>query len=345
MKIKWIIFYLAAAIIIGSSITCFWLRPWKSSYPKNHLPLKGPYFVEVPITDFFSHIPYIEIEVEGMKIKGAVDLGSLKVALPKYFLDKLNQKSFLKKVSRYGIRGKKYDSDIYEIPKIKVGAASLYQIWVEEINPQFIKDASLNAKEVNPEFIKELSLNRKEKYSPDQNFANIGWGMFYLFNVFLDCENSKIVFCDSLATLKKHGYPVDSFVETPMSLDRNLIEFEVKTHKGKMLCVLDTGCTLNMLNKDLENGSNGHMIFNPDDINQQALLNPSNSDLSAFDFKNIYDIPLFKIGKKDFGKTTFAKVKIPFKVDAFVGMQFLRSKLVFIDFSNRKLYFYDKALK
>ena len=193
----------------------------------------------------------------------------------------------------------------------------------------------------NPEFIKDGSFGEKKQESSDRD-ARVGWRLFSVFNVFLDCENNKIAFCDSLDTLRKHGYPVDSFVETPILLDRNLIEFEVKTNKGKLRCVLDTGCTLNMLNKDLENGSNEHMIFNPDNIDQHAILNPDNSDLSVFDFKNTYEIPVFKIGKKDFGKTTFTKIKMPLEIDAFVGMEFLRSKLVFIDFPNRKIYFYEK---
>ena len=328
MKRKWIILCIAATIIIGSSITCFWLNPWKSSCSKYHLCIKGSYFEEVPIVESFANIPCIEIEIEGKKIMAEVDLGSTKlISLPGEFLKELNHKSFLKQGSYYGIRGKKYHSDLYEIPKIQIGGMTIYQVWAEEINLEFTKDSALG---------------EKKQESSDQPLARVGWGLFSMFNVFLDCENNKIAFCDSLDTLRKHGYPVNSFVETPILLDRNLIEFEVKTNKGKMRCVLDTGCTFNMLNKDLENGSSEHMIFNLDNIDKFEVLNPDNSDLSVFDLKNFYEIPVFKIGKKDFGKTTFAKIKMPLEIDAFVGMEFLRSKLVFIDFPNCKIYFYEK---
>ena len=324
---KRFIMSIAVTIILGSCIICFfWIKQWKSSYPNYHLCIKGSYFEEVPISESPTHTPCIEIEVEGKKIKGEIDLGSSSIfALPKIFLAKLNQKSFLKQVSYYGIRGKKYYSDLYEIPRIQIGGITIHKVRAKEINTKFNNDSDLS----------------NEKNS-DQDLARIGWGLFSLLNVFLDCENGTLAFCDSLDTLKNHGYPVDSFVETPISLDRNLIEFEVKTHKGKIRCVLDTGCTLNMLNKDLENKSNKHMIFNPDNINRHEVLNPSNSDLSVIELKNQYDIPVFKIGKKDFGKTTFTKIKIPLEIDAFIGMEFLRSKLVFIDFPNSKAYFYDK---
>lgn len=327
MKRKWVILWVAAIILIGSSIS-FWLRPWRSFHSKCHLCIQGSYFEEVPITLSSANIPYIDVEVEDKKITAAVDLGSARmIAFPRNFLEELNQKTFLKQVSFWGVRGKTYLSDLYKIPKIQIGGMSIFPVMAEEVNPEFIKD---------------LILSDTTQESLDQGVARIGWELFSLFNVFLDFENEKIAFCDSLDTLRKHGYPVDSFAETPLLLDRNFIKFEVKTRKGKMRCILDTGCTLNLLNKDLENGSNEHMIFKLDNVDQPEVLNPDNSDLSVFDFKKSYETSVFKIGKRDFGKTTFIKIKMPFEIDAFVGMEFLRSKLVFIDFPNRKIYFYEK---
>jgi hypothetical protein len=62
----------------------------------------------------------------------------------------------------------------------------------------------------------------------------------------------------------------------------------------------------------------------------------------VFDPDDICDMQVFKIGKKDFGVVTFQKIKIPFEIDAIIGMELLDSKLVFIDFPNRKIYFYEK---
>lgn len=323
MKRKWVVLGFFFIIILGNFIG-YLLNHWKYSHTTHQLCIKEPYFGIVPIIGFSSKIPCIEMDIEGKPIIAEVDLGSSNViALPKNLLKELKQKLFIEQVSYYGIRGKKYYSDIYEIPKARFGGMSIYKAKAQEINPEFIED---------------LNLGKKS----DENFARVGWQLFYRLNIFLDCENNKIAFCDSLETLKKQGYPVEDFVETSMLLDRNNIEFEVMTQKGIIRCVLDTGSTLNMLNRDLESGSNEHMVFNPDNIDQHESLNPQNSDQSVIDLNNIYDAPVFKIGKKDFGKTTFSKIKIPYQIDAIVGMEFIYSKLIFLDFPNRKIYFYEK---
>lgn len=328
---KWGVIGLVSIFITGALSAYFLIKSKRSDHPNPPLYIKGPYFVELPITDSPIHTPCIEIEIEGKKIKAEIDLGSqTDIVLPEYFLKELSQKSFIKQTTFYGIRGKKYNSNAYIIPKIQAGDMIIHQVIAKESNTEFIKDSMIT--------------EQKER-SSRQDFASVGWGLFCRLNFFLDYENNKIAFCDSIDTLKKQGYPVDFFIQVPFLLDRNLIEFEAKTNKGKMKCVLDTDSTWNILNKDLENGSNDHMLFNPDNIDQFEALNPHNADLSVIDLKNSYDTSVFKIGKKDFGKTAFIKVKIPLEIDGFIGMEFLDDKLVFIDFPNRKLYFYQKKSK
>jgi hypothetical protein len=203
----------------------------------------------------------------------------------------------------------------------------LYQAKVEEINSEFEKDTILM---------------KKEESSPVSHLGRIGWPIFHNFNFFFDCDNALIAFCDSLDTLKRQGYPVDSFIETQLLLDRNLIEFEVMTEKGPLRCILDTGSTKNILNKEIEGGSPNHMIFNPDNVDQHPVSTDAKSDQMVFDSNDIYDVEVFKIGKKDFGAVTFQKIKTPLEIDAIIGMEFLDSKLVFIDFPNHKIYFYEK---
>jgi hypothetical protein len=73
---------------------------------------------------------------------------------------------------------------------------------------------------------------RINEFLPKDHESRIGWALFHNFNLFIDCENSKIAFCDSLDTLRKQGYPVDFFTETRLLLDRNFIEFEAVTEDG-----------------------------------------------------------------------------------------------------------------
>jgi hypothetical protein len=323
MKKKWIVI---CAVFLGCTallIKCGWA---KYSTPK-HLCIKEPYFHAVETTTSSAYIPHIEIEIAGKTIKAAVDLGaSYNIALPKEFIQNLDQKTFIQQVSHYGARGKKYKSNVYQLPKIKIGNLGLYDTRVEEIDLECAKDETLR------EDKEESSLHDRGK---------IGWRLFYRLNVFLDLEHSKIAFCDSLDTLKKKGYPVDEFVEVPLLLDHDFLEFDAMTDAGPLRCILDTGCTGNMLNKDVKEGSDDHRFFTYGDLDEQhAISNPDNTDQLVFDFDDIHKMSSFKIGKRDFGEITFQNIRMPFDVDAIIGTEFLDDRLVFVDFVHRKLYFY-----
>jgi hypothetical protein len=328
MRIKWITFSVALLGYSALSYLLFSKLNREKQAQQTHLCIKGSYFEPVKITEFSSQIPCIAIRIGNTTATAKIDLGFCgNISLPSELIEGLDQKSFIRRTFYFGMRGKKYYSDIYELPKIKIGDMTLFQAKVQETNSEFEKDATLL---------------KKEESSSISCLGRIGWPLFHNFNFFLDCENSLIAFCDSLDTLKKQGYPVDSFIETPLLLDRNLIEFKAMTESGPIRCMLDTGSTLNMLNKDIEEGSNNHMILNPDNIDQHPILNSTNSDQMVFEPENVYDMQVFKIGKKDFGAVTFQKIKTPFEIDAIIGMEFLDSKLIFIDFPNRKIYFYEK---
>ena len=328
MKIKWITFFV---VLLGCCALTYFL--FSKFHREKHaqqspLSIKGAYFETIKITDFFSQVPCIDVRIGDTITTVKVDLGFCgNISLPMELIEKLDQKIFMRRTSYFGMRGKKYYSAIYEIPEIKIGKVTLFQAKVQETNSEFEKDATLL---------------KKEEVSSVSHLGRVGWPLFYNFNFFLDCENSLIAFCDSLITLKNRGFPVDSFIETPLLLDRNLIEFEALTEEGPIRCMLDTGCSWNILNKDLEGGSNNHMIFNPDNIDQHSALNSINSDQMLFEPEEVCDVQVFKIGQKDFGAVTFQKIRIPFEIDALIGMEFLDSKLVFIDFPNHKIYFYEK---
>ena len=104
-------------------------------------------------------------------------------------------------------------------------------------------------------------------------------------------------------------------------------------------CVLDTGSTWNMLNKDLENPSNDHMILSSENADQHAVLNPENKSLLSFVPKDDLDISVFNIGGREFGPMTFNRIKSPITFDAIMGMEFFEDTLIYIDFFQGKNLF------
>ncbi|MBY0530091.1 MAG: hypothetical protein K2P51_07900 [Rhabdochlamydiaceae bacterium] len=291
--------------------------------------MKGPYFIPAEIIEFHNEIPYISLRIEEKSTLVKIDLGSdTPISLPREFVQELKHKALIRKDVFCGIRGKKYESDIYSISNVKIGRMVVFEPTAKETNLEFKKDAT-------------LVKNESGSVAPQ---GSIGWTLFHNFNFFLNCKNSLMAFCDSLDTLKNHGYDVDSFTEVPLLLDRGRIEFEAMTDSGTLRCLLDTGSTWNMLNKDIKDGSNDHMIFNQVTIDKHSSLNPKNADLMFFNPDDEYLMPVFKIGKKDFGAITFTKFKTPYEIDAIIGMEFIHSKLIFIDFPHRKIYFGEHDL-
>jgi hypothetical protein len=281
------------------------------------------YFTLLKIDKFTSaDTPVLKIKIEDKIVDIKLDLGyDGIISLPADVIKDLQTKKFIQRNRTSGLRGKTYEQDFYEVAKAHIEHMSFYPIFVEETNPEFEHDVHLAG---------ERTL---------ESFGRIGWGLFYKFNLLIDCEHSKIALCDSVETLKKQGYSVDSFCKTSLIMDRRLIEFDAVTEKGKMRCILDTGCTYNMLNKDLENPSmNSHMIFTLND-GDQSFMNPENQDLMTFNLDNVQEFSSFKIEGQEFGPIIFNRIKSPMAIDAVIGMEFISSVLIFIDFFKKEIYF------
>jgi hypothetical protein len=325
---KW--FILGIPLFLGiCSTLCFLLR--KTSEDKvitaRLLTKENGYFVPMKINGFSpGNIPYFTVNIENQTIIAKIDLGyEGHIALSSGVIKELNAKKFIRRRSNYGLKGRTRECDIYEVEKIHTESMSFYPVLADEIGLEFERDANLG----------------EEEKILKGNLGRVGWCLFQNFNLLVDCENSTLALCDSLETLKNRGYPVDSFTETPLLLDRGFIEFEAQTKSGTLRCVLDSGSTWNMLNKDLNDSYNSHIIFTPENVDQYLTLNPENKNLLTFDSKNVHDVSVFNIGGKEFGPITFNRIKSPMAIDAIMGMEFLEDTLIFIDFSNHKIYFFE----
>ncbi|MBI3236922.1 MAG: hypothetical protein HYZ48_04400 [Chlamydiales bacterium] len=288
---------------------------------------KNAYFVPMKMEGFSpGNIPYFTVNIENQTVVAKVDLGyEGYIALSSDVIEALSAKKFIRRSSSYGLKGKVREFDVYELERIHTKTMSFYPVLVDEESPEFKRD---------------INLGEEGKVS-EGDFGRVGWRLFQNFNLLVDHENSTFALCDSLETLKKRGYPVDCFSETPLLLDRGLIEFEAQAEAGLLRCVLDSGSTWNLLNRDPGDLSNSHIIFTQDNIDQHSILNPENKNLLVFDSQDAHDVSVFNLGGKEFGPITFTRIKSPMAIDAILGMEFLKDTLIFIDFANRKIYFFE----
>jgi len=270
--------------------------------------LKRPvFFLSVPFTKLSSiQAPCLDVAIEGKTYSMELDLGFRgAVSIEKEFIDQILKKTLIRTTPMYGIRGKEYLMNFYQIPKIQIGSLHVIQPILQEESLEFLKDSTFNS-------------NGKESLS--RELGRVGWELFYNFNLLIDVKNSEMAFCDSLDTLKKRGYLVETFTKCPLHLERGLVEFETETPEGKLLCMLDTGSTFNMFNSETEGKSIDQIFWDPEN-----RLN--------YDF--------FKIEGNDFGPIVFRRVPIhiPIRIEAVIGMEFIEDHLIFIDFANKLIYF------
>ena len=285
------------------------------------------HFVPLKISGFSRcNSPQIEVEIENHIILSEIDLGWRGgIALLPATLHNLRNKTFIGRYPFCGLQGKTYESDVYELPQIHIGKMKIFPMKVKEENLEFLEDSILK---------------KGKQDIPEKDQGRVGWHVFKSFNMLLDCEHSAVVMCNSLATLKEQGFSIDSFIEAPLLLDRDSIDFEVITEAGPLRCMLDTGSTWNLLNKEFQNQNQEHRIIDLDHINEKSpIFNPKNESLLAFNPEDRWDAKTFQINGNEFGPVNFVKMKSPLSLDAIIGMEFIDNHLIFIDFRNEKIYF------
>jgi hypothetical protein len=265
------------------------------------------FFVPIPLTFSPCGSPYLDVEIDNQTFSMKFDLGLRgDLIIENTFIDQILSKQFIRSKPMYGFRGKEYQTNLYRIPKITIGAISFTQPILQENCEEARKDS------VIVQTGEDLS-------SPGA--GKIGWELFCNIKVLVDMKNSQVAFCDNLNTLKKYGYSIDDFVKIPLLTERGLVEFEAKTINGSLRCVLDTGTTWNILNAEIEEGKSI----------EQVIFEPS----------NILEYPSFAIDEKEFGPVAFHQIpiKIPIQIEAILGMEFFADHLIFLDFVEKAVYF------
>ncbi len=206
----------------------------------------------------------------------------------------------------YGFQGAEFKKNVFNVPQIRVGIYVFDHAVVEEVGPEFYEQTAFT--------------NDGSPLSPAQP-GTIGWKVFQQTNLLLDLKNKQIAFCDSLSTLKKQGYDTQKLIQTELMTDRGLVEINAEINGQTLRCMLDTGCSFNVLNT--ENEQNKTM--------QELMWNPEN-------FPTVHS---FKINQKEFGSIAFRHIpiRLPIHIDAVLGMDFFSENIVFLDFANNLAYF------
>jgi hypothetical protein len=293
----------ATCIILAIGWT---FRLWMPSHGKIHPALPTHFSYSLTLKESDARIRCLQAEIEGISFLAQLDLGySGVLSLPKHLLDQLTHKCDAGTVHFASIKGKKYESPVFTIPSLNIEDLALVNFPAEEGNLEYERDASLRT---------------KKNLGPSDIAARIGWQAFIGTVVLLDFRKGIAICCDSLETLKEKGYPLEQFVSTHFLPSEQFIEFEANIDNRKVKCIIDTGCTLNLIH-----------------IHSRV----EESNLGDVDFNNPLLPTMLSIGEHNLGPCVFYKTHLPFGVEAIVGIDFLETQIVCIDFINNTIHLYQ----
>lgn len=267
---------------------------------------KQSYFCPIPLKISSDHLPCVETTIDGESFLMVLDLGLQGgFSLLGKHCDKILGKKLVRTRKMCNFTGNGHLVSCYRVREASIQAAS----WREPI-----------VQECSEEYEQEQRIFDDEHNYFDDSDGAIGWLLFREMNLFFDLGNGKAAICDGLNTLRERGYCVESWVQKPLLIDRGFIECEATTPDGVIRCVLDTGSTWNLLNREIPGKSKAEACFDPG---------------------NFVEYSTFKIGEVDLGPITLRQIplKYPFPVSIVLGMDFFFKHQVFIDFVEGNLYF------
>lgn len=183
-------------LIIGTTClivlaTSWALKLWTPSHEKIHPSLPPHSFYPFTLTESGARIPCLQAEIEGIPFLAKLDMGYHGVlSLPKHLLEQLAHKRYAETTFFKGIKGKKYESPVFILPKLNIGDLTLIDFPAEETNLEFERDTNLG-----------IHTDRE----PPDAIARIGWRAFFGTVVLIDFNKGIGACCDSLETLKNRG--------------------------------------------------------------------------------------------------------------------------------------------
>jgi hypothetical protein len=167
--------------------------------------------------------------------------------------------------------------------------------------------------------VQKLLKSTADELNDYQTEGVIGRALLSQFNLLLDFSKSVIFVTDQIHYLDALGYHLEKFIKIPFERQKGSIIFPIDLDIGEKKFILDTGCTTSIINS--------------------SLLSDQKFD------KALYGIPIFttskfSIGAHDFGMMDLLLVKIFTAgiLDGILGMDFLKTHVVYIDFDKKLIY-------
>ncbi|HNA62137.1 MAG TPA: hypothetical protein PKW79_03575 [Rhabdochlamydiaceae bacterium] len=265
-------------------------------------------FSRIYVTEFGSGgLPCFNVKIGEKKLIFGLDLGlDADLSATSDLIQEIKERSFVNTVLMSGMQGGIYEENVYKIPDFKLGRLTVY-------NPL------LN--EESPEWEKESAIIHKSDPNVLHPSGRMGWRLFQGITLFLDLKNGSIVLGAGIDDLLKNGYSFEGFTKTALLIDHNFIEFTSQTPNGPFRCMLDSGCTSNLINANDRN----------DEPLEKLILDES----------RFIPIDQFEIGGHNCGPIKLRPIPIQFQVpvEVILGMEFLLNHQVFIDFPHQEIYF------
>jgi hypothetical protein len=238
-----------------------------------------------------------------------IDLGSR--------LEMTLQSEQLKRLSRHpdgtekwkNFRGNEFVRQNYRISEAKIGSIKLKNIKVTEELSEEKDDCT-------------IWIHPNSKKATQKTVGSLGRTLFKSMNLLFDAKNSKLIATNDFNKLKSNGYDLKKYLKIPFTNNPKGIVLEVDTGIGNLHLILDTGFTLTMIREQIY---------------------PTFTE-KVFDYRGFptYASNKFSIQGKDFGSKDLYFIKIANDLqefDGFLGMDFIKNHVLYIDFSNEVLYF------
>ncbi|MCB1116274.1 MAG: hypothetical protein KDK71_07385 [Chlamydiia bacterium] len=268
----------------------------------------GSSYIELPVKFERSNLPYVDVVIDKKVCPLVVDLGSrLDILMHADVLNQLHKSPFGQEKWK-NFLGEVFEQNAFRLPEIELGSLRFNDPVVVEESPQNIASSTIWNDPNNKDTARET-------------VGGIGRGLLDKRNILFDLEHSKIVFSNNLRKLKKSGYPIQSYIKVPFSMESKGMVVEVSTDFRKLRLLIDSGTTWTIL----------HEYLFPEGIEKKV---------SPYGFPEIVS-STFDMGPAHFGEQRFYFMPMGEElkdIDGFIGMDFIKKHVMYIDFDHKVLY-------